>query len=146
MAAPPTLGAEMMTAGPKEPCSLTITPVSTHFKGPVVPMQSPSIIEQDTTDSAGTVFRNDHKGDGDFSDVSRTSSSISSVSSLSSVSSATLSTSSSFSAKSADDTKVEEETFPAVVWDLSAKSFEMTEEVWLHCEVSDTGIGIPGKS
>ncbi|CAM6126831.1 unnamed protein product [Calypogeia fissa] len=33
--------------------------------------------------------------------------------------------------------------FPAVVWDLSPKSYEMTEDIWLHCEVTDTGIGIP---
>jgi hypothetical protein len=108
-------------------------------------------IEQDSNETVGACTKNDVKGDGDSSDISRSSSSVSSVSSLSSYSSIS-STSSLLSTKTTDGAKGEEEegapgrpsTFPVVMWDLSPKSFEMTDEIWLHCEVADTGIGIPG--
>ncbi|KAG6553889.1 hypothetical protein Mapa_004806 [Marchantia paleacea] len=90
----------------------------------------------------------DPKDGSDSSQISRSTSTASSVSTLSSASStlSSLSSASSFSAKALDEvSSVEpgEATPPSTMWE-SPKSYEKSAEViWLHCEVCDTGIGIP---
>ncbi|KAL3685441.1 hypothetical protein R1sor_003463 [Riccia sorocarpa] len=94
----------------------------------------------------------DTKDGSDSSGVSRSISTASSVSTLSSASSvlssmsstaSTLSSASSYSAKYLDEaSSVLEPAAPGGLWDTT-NSCRAEEVVWLHCEVCDTGIGIP---
>ncbi|KAL2653539.1 hypothetical protein R1flu_021667 [Riccia fluitans] len=92
------------------------------------------------------------KDGSDSSGISRTTSTSSSVSTLSSASSilssatsiaSTLSSASSYSGKYFDEVgSFLEPAASGGMWDIT-KSYRADEVVWLHCEVCDTGIGIP---